>query len=47
MIVQSLDGGITWEIQVSPTNNNLRCAGFHRPDGQTLLAGDNGEFILE
>ena len=47
VIIQSLDQGITWEIQVSPTTNDLHCAGFHRPDGQVLLAGDNGEFILE
>ena len=48
VIVQSLDDGITWTIQISQgTNSDLYGAGYVSPDGAAVLCGDLSALITE
>ncbi len=48
VIIQSLDGGITWEQQNNQEGTaDLRAASYHHPDGFALLAGDSSQVITE
>lgn len=45
LIMQSLDDGLTWVQQVSPTTDELYCACAYLPSSRAILAGEI--FVLE
>lgn len=47
VIVQSLDGGITWELQIQLNTEDLRAATYTHPSNFAILAGNLSNVITE